>query len=46
MEQLIFENFLESKHIFSLLIAMVYTRGEYLGCDCACKFLNVSSIEA
>ena len=29
----------------SPLIAMVYTIGEHLGCDCACEPLNVSLIE-
>ena len=36
MELLIFKIFLEFKQIFSLLIAMVYTIGEHLGCDCVC----------
>ena len=34
MELFIFK-FLEFKWIFSLLIVMIYTIGEHLGCDCA-----------
>ena len=37
MELLIFKNFWgEFEQIFSLLIAMIYTIGEHLGCGCAC----------
>ena len=36
MELLIFEIFLEFNWILSLLIAMVYTIGKHLGCDCMC----------
>ena len=36
MELLIFKNFLEFEQIFSLLIAMIYTIGEHLGCGCVC----------
>ena len=35
MELLMFKIFLELKQLFSLLIAMIYTIGEHLGCDCA-----------